>query len=127
MNAFKHGLRATDELFVQHLDPKERKSFEDFRSSLHKEYDPQTVEEKLVIDRIAIQNFRLMRLYHFEYLAANKSKAHPLAPESVIPHLDRYARYDRQLGSQLRSLHNQLRSLYIRRGDFSLTMLSNGN
>jgi hypothetical protein len=121
MNAFKHGLRATDELFLAHLKHHEREVFNSFRDSLHQEYNPQTENEKLLVDRIAIQHFRLYRLYDFEYLATNQSKRTPLARESVIHHLDRFSRYDSRVERQLRILHNRLKILYFKRQDFSLT------
>ncbi|MBU1983284.1 hypothetical protein KJ815_02625 [bacterium] len=124
MNALKHGLRATDELFLAHLAPREREVFENFRESFHNEYRPQTDHEKLLVDRIAIQHFRLFRLYRLEYLAENQSITTPLAPESVIQHLDRFSRYDWRMERQLRILHNRLRSLYSRRGDTSLNFFA---
>ena len=124
MNSFKHGLRATDELFLVHLKRHEKKVFKDFRQALHKEYNPQTENEKLLVDRITIQHFRLFRLYNLEYLATNQSKRTPLARESIIPHLDRFSRYDSRIERQLRVLHNRLKALYISRQDFSLTSFS---
>jgi len=121
MNAIKHGLRATDELFLAHLKRAERKAFEKFRESLHGEYNPQTDHEKLLVDRIAIQHLRLFRLYRLEYLAENESADVILSHESVIKHLDRFSRYDWRIERQLRILHNRLCTLFIRRGDYSLS------
>jgi len=123
MNAFKHGLRATDELFLVHLQPRERGSFQNFRESLYGEYKPVTDHERLLVDRIAIQHFRLYRLYRLEYLAGTQSARAPLSRESIIPHLDRFSRYDWRIERQLRILHNRVRSLQISRGDMSLTLL----
>ncbi len=120
MNAFKHGLRATDELFMAHLKRAERRTFEEFRTSLHESYHPQTDPEKLLVDRIAIQHFRLYRLYRLEYVAANQCAESPLVRESIIQHLDRFSRYDWRIDRQLRILHNRLHSLYFLRGDMSL-------
>ncbi|MBI5060342.1 hypothetical protein HZB60_11250 [candidate division KSB1 bacterium] len=126
LNAMKHGLRATDEMFLIYLRDYERDTFEDFRATLHENYHPHTDEEKLLVDRIAIQYFRLFRLYGLEYQATNASAAKLLTRESVIPHLDRFSRYDSRMERQLRSLLSQLRSLYVRRGDLSLiSMIDN--
>ncbi len=124
LNAFKHGLRATDELFLQHLSPAERDTFRSVRDSFHSDYRPVTDYEKLLVDRIAIQHFRLFRLYRLEYLAANQCGRRLLTRESIIPHLDRFSRYDWRIERQLRILHNRLRSLYLRRGDSSLNLFA---
>jgi hypothetical protein len=118
MNALKHGLRATDELFVAHLRPRERSVLESLRASLQKEYNPQTFHEKLLVDRIAIQHLRLFRLYRLEYDATRRS-----ARESVLPHLDRFSRYDSAVERGLRALHNRLCTLYFQRHDYSLNFL----
>jgi hypothetical protein len=120
MSAFKHGLRAMDELFLVHLKPREREVFEGFRASLHRDYKPKTTREKLLVDQIAVQHFRQFRLYNLEYLAATKSQGDPLCRESILPHLDRFSRYDWRLSREMRALHNRLRSLYAKRQDFSL-------
>jgi hypothetical protein len=119
-NAVKHGLRATDKLFLAHLAEDERQVFDEFRQSIHEEYHPITIQEKLLVDHIAVQHFRLFRLYHLEYQATRQSSNNPLAPESVIPHLDRFSRYDSRIERQLRVLHNRLRTLFFKRGDYSL-------
>jgi hypothetical protein len=119
MNALKHGLRATDELFLAHLRPHERSVLEALRASLHEEYNPLTPHEKLLVDRIAIQHLRLFRLYRLEYDATRQSPH-----ESIIPHLDRFSRYDSSVERGLRALHNRLRALYAQRGDLSLNSFS---
>jgi len=118
-NAIKHGLRATDELFLAHLRPRERSILESLRDSLHQEYNPRTPHEKLLVDRIAIQHLRLFRLYRLEYDATRRS-----ARQSVLPYLDRFSRYDASVERGLRSLHNRLRALYAQRGDHSLNSFS---
>lgn len=120
MNAFKHGLRATDELFLAHLPHREQDAFQNFRQTLYRAYRPVTDHEKLIVDRIAIQHFRLYKLYRLENLACERSTRAPLSRESIIPHLDRFSRYDWRIERQLRILHNRLRALYFRRGDMSL-------
>jgi hypothetical protein len=136
MNAFKHGLRATDDLFLGYLNPDERERFETLRETYHTQYDPQTEPEKLIVDRIAIQHFRLYRLYGLENLAAHlstdllilgkgsKSKQRSLN-ESIIPHLDRFSRYDARIEKQLRVLHNRLHSLYVNRKYYGLNLYRN--
>jgi hypothetical protein len=124
MNALKHGLRATDELFTAHLKEDERNVFTEFRESLHLEYNPQTQQEKLLVDRIAIQNFRLYRLYQLEYDATDQSQEKPISRDSIIPYLDRVSRYDSRIEKQLHMLHNRLSALYMSRQDFSLTYFS---
>ncbi|HEY3295234.1 MAG TPA: hypothetical protein VGL38_07335 [bacterium] len=120
-NALKHGLRATDELFLTHLKRHEREVFADFRTALHREYKPKTAHEKLLVDQIAIQHFRQYRLYDLEYLATSKSRHDPLATESIFRHLDRLSRYDTRISQQLRALHNRLKSLYWKRDNTSLS------
>jgi hypothetical protein len=124
-NALKHGLSATDDLFLIHLKPREREAFDGFRQVLRAEYRPVTDHEKLLVDRIAIQHFRLYRLYQLEYLAANpSSKTASTIRESIIPHLDRFSRYDWRIERQLRVLHNRLQSLYLARGKNSLNFFT---
>ena len=119
MNALKHGLRATDDLFLAHLRPRERSVLESLRASLHEEYNPRTTHEKLLVDRMAIQHLRLFRLYRLEYDATRRS-----ARQSVLPYLDRFSRYDSAVERGLRALHNRLRALYAQRGDLSLNSFS---
>lgn len=115
MNAFKHGLRATDELFLAHLQGRERRTFRKFRRSLYTDFKPVTDHEKLLVDRIAIQHFRLYRLYSLEYLAGKQSARAPLSRESLIPHLDRLSRYDWRIERQIRILQNELRACFLLR------------
>ncbi|MCX6600865.1 MAG: hypothetical protein NT025_04815 [bacterium] len=119
MNALKHGLRATDELFLAHLRPRERAIFENLRASLHEDYKPLTPHERLLVDRIAIQHLRLFRLYRIEYDTIRHS-----GRASALRHLDRFSRYDASVERGLRSLHNRLRALYAQRGDLSLNSFS---
>jgi hypothetical protein len=116
MNALKHGLRATDDMFIAHLKPAERTTFSKIRNSLHEHLKPQTEQEQDLVDRIAIQHFRLYRLYDLENIAVARNE------DSLAVELERYARYDWRIERQLTTLFNQLRSLYIMRNDFSLTL-----
>lgn len=130
MNAVKHGLRAIDEIFLARLSHRERAIHGELRETLHREFRPQSSIEKSLVDRLAIQYFRLYRLYDLENIAyactvrgtVNASRASaPLDPlASAIPHLDRFARYDGRIERQIRLLYNSLRLLYIGRGDNSL-------
>jgi hypothetical protein len=122
-NALHYGLRATDELFLSTLQDPERLVFEEFRADIHAEYKPKSAQEKLLVDHITVQHFRLFRLYRLEYLSTCQSELNPLAADSVVPHLDRFSRYDSRLQRELRVLHNRLRYLYFKRGDFSLIEL----
>jgi len=120
MNALKHGLRATDEIFIAHLKPAERATFDEFRTSLHESYAPQTYLEKLLVDQIAIQHFRQLRLYRLEDAALRKSLAAVATgrrpfddASSVVPHLERFSRYDWRIERQLTILLDKLRQAYV--------------
>jgi hypothetical protein len=117
MNACKHGLRATDELFIAQLKEGERTTFQRMRRSLLNEYQPVTDGEKMLVDRLAIQHFRLYRLYRLELVATDQSAEKPLTRESILPHLDRFHRYDFRLEKLINSLQNRLSWLaFERRG-----------
>ncbi|MCC6475963.1 hypothetical protein IT157_02820 [bacterium] len=104
--ALKHGLGATDELLLEHLSPEERQPFDRLRALFYQYYDPKSEIERLIIDKITIQNFRLFRIYRLEYSATQNSTESPLSPESVIHHLDRLSRYDSRIAKQLQSLRD---------------------
>jgi hypothetical protein len=118
MNALKHGLRATDELFFAHLPQQERRILKRLRASFHDEYNPRTPHEKLLVDQIAIQHLRLFRLYHWECEALCRRNR-----QTVLPHLDRFSRYDAAVERRLRALHNRLCNLYFQRHDYSLNFI----
>ena len=123
LNSMKHGLRATDDLFLAALNKEERTVYEHIRQSLHKEYHPQTERESHLVDRMAIHHLRLYRIYALESQAAGQSRRAPLARESIVHHLDRFSRYDWRIEKQLRMLHNRLCSMYLDRGDRSLNLI----
>ena len=125
MNALKHGLRATDDIFIASLQQRDKSIFEDIRESVHKEYNPQTEQEKQLVDRIAIQIFRQFRLYKMENLASQVQPDDMQSDNPVLFHLDRLSRYDARIAKQLRQLHNQLCMLYLQRNDFSVKFISN--
>jgi len=124
LNAMKHGLYATDELFLASLNHKETEIYTQIRASVHEEYKPLSERENHLVDRIAIHHFRLYRVYDLENLAASKSRSAPLSRESIIPHLDRFSRFNWRIERELRMLHNRLYSLYISRGNFSLKLMN---
>ncbi len=123
-NAVKHGFYATNELFLAHLQPAEHAIFERMREGLHREYKPQTEQEIALVDRIAILYFRQLRLYGLEAAATDQCAQKPLGAVSILPHLDRFSRYDWRIERQIRALHNRLYSFYCSRNDYSLKMLS---
>ncbi len=123
-NAVKHGFYATDELFLAHLQPADREVFERMRAALHHEYNPQREQELALVNRIAILYFRQLRLYGLEASATDQSAEKPLAPLSVLHHLDRFSRYDWRIERQIRALHNRLHAFYCDRHDYSLRFLS---
>ena len=106
---------------MEALSERERGSFWRVRRALLDEYQPQTAQEKMLVDRIAIQHFRLLRLYRLEH----QSTSTPIIPgklnESVVPHLDRFSRYEFQVNRQIRILYNRLATLYVSRGDYSIS------
>ena len=101
MNALKHGLRATDQLFLKSLNPKERKLFREIRKSLHEDYNPQTSHEKLLVDRIAIQHFRSYRLYQVEIQTTNNPATN--FDINALPNLDLLSRYDSRIQKDIKS------------------------
>jgi hypothetical protein len=119
----KHGLRATDDLFLAALNNEERAIYEEIRQSLQTEYHPKTERESHLVDRMAIHHLRLYRIYALESQAAGESRKSLLSRESIVHHLDRFSRYDWRIEKQLRMLHNRLCSLYIDRGDRSLNLI----
>ncbi len=121
MNAVKHGLRATDSMFLSSLNGHERAIFHEMRGQLHADYMPETSPEKFLVDRISIQYLRLFRLYQLEQRATRKSLDDPLAKASVLPHLDRLSRYDWRIERQIRTLHNRLCTHYFARRNYTLS------
>ncbi len=112
MNSLQHGLDATDDVFLCCLTEREQIAFRKIRRSLRNFYSGQlTAYERLLVDRMAIQHLRMLRLYRLE------SEVMDIAPRpgdkwSVIPHLDRFSRYDVRIEKQLRILHNRLLSVF---------------
>jgi hypothetical protein len=117
MNAMKHGLKATDEIFLARLKPYVRAAYCQIRETLHERYKPQTEPERDVVDQIAIQHFRLYRLYDLENAAFSGNE------DDLVSNLDRFSRYDGRIDRRLRTLHNRLCQLYYQRKDYSLNSM----
>lgn len=120
MNALKHGLRATDEIFLQSLNPQERKTFRQLKNIIQKHYKPRTDHEQLLVDQIAIQHFRGFWLHRLEQQAA-----HNLSPDQdisnyLMPLLDRFTRHNTRILKDIKTLHNRLFKHYFERGDLSI-------
>ena len=110
-NALKHGMEATDDVFVQSLDDRQHAAFQKIRRALYRFYIPETAFERLLVDRMVVQHLRMLSLYRLEviamrFLPINKGNDH-----SVFPHLDRFSRYDTRIERQLRILHNRYLSV----------------
>ncbi|MBU1919836.1 hypothetical protein KKG66_03250 [bacterium] len=74
-----------------------------------------------MVDEIAIQHFRGLWLYRLEQQAAHNPSPDLDIPNSVIPLIDRFSRYNTRILKDIKTLHNRLFSLYFQRGDLSLT------
>ena len=108
LNGVVHGLNATDEVFLASLKPRERSAYRKIRRSLITFYQPQTSYETLLVDRMAIQHLRMLRLYSLESVAMDFLPINKGSDRSIFPHLDRFSRYDVRIERQLRILHNRL-------------------
>lgn len=107
-HALKHGLEATDDLLIRNLRLDEKDAFSDFRAIMTEQYKPADNVEILLVEKIAILNFRLFRLYKLELLAGSESYNSPLGPDSIMHHLDRISRYDSRIFHQLTLLQQTL-------------------
>ena len=107
LNSFRHGMDATDEVFLSRLLAPERAAYHKIRRTLIRFYSPNTAYETLLVDRMAIQHLRMLRLYRLESDAMD-IVPNPKDKSSIIPHLDRFSRYDVRIEKQLRILHNRL-------------------
>jgi hypothetical protein len=107
LNRFRHGMDATDEVFLSRLLTPERAAYQKIRRTLVRFYSPRNAYETLLVDRMAIQHLRMLRLYRLESDAMD-IVPNPKDKSSIIPHLDRFSRYDVRIEKQLRILHNRL-------------------
>ena len=119
-NAVKHGDNATDDVFLASLTSAERAGFSKIRRSLRRFYDPANSYERLLVDRMAIQHLRMLRLYKLESLTMTFLPINKGSDRSVFPHLDRFSRYDVRIEKQLRILHNRLIHLTLMRENNTL-------
>ena len=116
LNALKHSLTACDTLFLTGLDPSRREAYFSLRQMLRRYYRPVTEMERLLVDRIAVNQFRILCLCRLEAQATARTPENLNAACSVVPHLDRFSCYDTRLERQNRVLHNRLMCLYQKRG-----------
>jgi hypothetical protein len=112
-NALKHGLRATDEIFMSSLNLDDKEAYEKLLKSLHLDYAPQTEFEKQLVNKLSILKFRQYRLYKMENLVSAKSPEELLQDHSILYHLDRFSRYDIRIEKQLQQVINQLKMCQI--------------
>jgi hypothetical protein len=125
LNSMTHGLDATDDIFISSLNPRERQAYTKIRRSLRKFYScADTSYELLLIDKMAIQHLRMLRLYRLES-DAMETTTHVIDKSSIIPHLDRFSRYDVRIERQLRILHNRLLSVFNQNSSSSYKPFSN--
>lgn len=107
-NAHKHGLAATDPIFISRLHPEDRALLERLRNQLFAEHDPQTSVEEMIIDKIAIHLFRQYRFYRLEYHSVNAGMNYDPTGQTTLPHLDRLSRYDSRIAQHLATLQKAL-------------------
>jgi hypothetical protein len=125
LNGVKHGLRAVDDIFVASLNLSEQAAFTSIRRMLVRFYHPETSLERLLVDRMAIQHLRQLRLYHLEAVAMDFLPVNKGSDRSVFPHLDRFSQYDVRIEKQLRILHNRLISVCDQNASNCLKPFSN--
>lgn len=116
MNAITHGLSACDDIFASTLFGQNKIAFDKLRRSLARYYRPRTEYEKLVVDRLAICHFRILMVSRHESIALQMSDIRFHPHKSIVPHLDRFSRYDMRLERQINVLHNRLVQLQKSRG-----------
>lgn len=121
----KHGLSATEQLFIVQLQDREKKAFYDMLRKHYAEFEPFTDTEKRCVDRIAIQHFRLYRLYGVEYHSANATIKAPFHPGAMLAHLDRLGRYHNKIENHLKDLYDQIKYLKTHRSRLAHTSQNN--
>ncbi|RQV98118.1 hypothetical protein EH220_03890 [bacterium] len=115
LNALKHGLRATDDIFISSLSIDDKEAYDKLLKSLHRDFAPPTELEKQLVNKLSILKFRQYRLYKMENLISSKSPEELLKDHSVLYHLDRFSRYDLRIEKQIQGLINQLKAYQILR------------
>lgn len=125
MNGVTHGLDATEDIFMASLNPREQIAFRKIRRSLRRFYNCATTSyERLLIDRMAVQHLRMLRLYRLESISMDFLPINKGSDRSIFPHLDRLSRYDVRIERQLRILHNRLLSVFNQNASNSFKPLS---
>lgn len=109
-NALKHGLEATDPIFLARLSPDDRDILERLRDALFCQHQPQTSVEEIIVDKIAIHLYRQYRFYRLEHQTINAGMNHDSTGLTMLPHLDRLSRYDSRINHHLNSLYQTLRA-----------------
>lgn len=97
------------------LKPREQEVLNKYRRSIYRYYRPRTFLEKLQADRIAIHYLRMMRVTQYESLALYVFPLKQVS-NSIMPHLDRFSRFDVRIEKQIRILHNRLIMMIENRG-----------
>lgn len=108
LNALKHGLRATDDIFISSLNADDKEAYTILLKSQHRDYAPSTELEKQLVNKLSILKFRQYRLYKMENMVSSKTTEELLQDHSILYHLDRFSRYDLRLEKQIKELINQL-------------------
>jgi hypothetical protein len=108
-NAIKHGMTASEQLFLTRLHPLEGEILLQLRQNLYVHYQPEGSVEELIVDRIAIQQFRLFRFYRLEYETINANMNGDPTGETTVPKLDPFSRYDSRVSHHLLQLERALR------------------
>lgn len=116
-NAVKHGMTASEKLFLTRLDVIEGEILLELRQKLYAHYQPEGSVEELIVDRITIQQFRLFRFYRLEYDTINASMNYDPTGEATVPKLDPFSRYDSRISHHLQHLERTIRMVQRARKD----------
>ncbi len=119
-NALKHGLEATDPIFLSRLSADEQAILERLRDMLFTQHQPQSSVEELIVDKIAIHLYRQYRFYRLEHQTINAGMNLDSTGLTMLPHLDRLSRYDSRINHHLNTLYQSLRAAQRNR-KFSLS------
>ena len=129
LNALKHGLRAEHVVVLDGPSPEHAEEFEALRDGLIGDCKPAGVLEELLVERVAVNFWRLRRAYRFEAKSIEQAnKPNPvskmlaeLSPlpvgepdEKVLPsapNLDKLVRYESMIDRELLRTMAQLQRL----------------